>query len=86
MSEPGTPQWRRAEASRLITFARGAALAGGGFGWLGADGEVNVTQPRPLYVNSRMTYAFALAHLDGVGGVLAGRLRTPGSGQPLRRR
>ena len=68
MSEPGTAPWRRAEASRLITFARGAALADGGFGWLGANGEIDVTQPRPLYLNSRMTYAFALAYLDGVAG------------------
>jgi mannose/cellobiose epimerase-like protein (N-acyl-D-glucosamine 2-epimerase family) len=68
VNEPGTAQWRRAETSRLITFARGAALAGGGFGWLGANGEIDVTQPRPLYINARMTYAFALAHLDGVAG------------------
>jgi mannose/cellobiose epimerase-like protein (N-acyl-D-glucosamine 2-epimerase family) len=43
-------------------------LAGGGFGWLGAHGDIDVTRPCPLYINSRMTYAFALAHLDGVGG------------------
>ncbi len=68
MSEPGTAPWRRAEASRLIAFGRGAALADGGFGWLGTTGEIDVTQPCPLYINSRMTYAFALAHLDGVAG------------------
>ena len=56
------------EASRLIDFGRGAALADGGFGWLGADGKVDVTQPCPLYVNARMTYVFALAHLAGVAG------------------
>ncbi len=65
---PGTAPWRRAEASRLIAFGQGAALAGGGFGWLGSNGEIDVAQPCPLYVNSRMTYAFALAHLDGVAG------------------
>jgi sulfoquinovose isomerase len=68
VSEPGTAQWRRAEASRLVTFARAAALPDGGFGWLGVNGEIDVTQPRPLYINSRMTYAFALAHLAGVAG------------------
>jgi sulfoquinovose isomerase len=68
VSEPGTAPWRHAETSRLIGFARGAALPDGGFGWLGAKGEVDVTQPRPLYINARMTYAFALAHLDGVAG------------------
>ena len=68
MSEPGTAPWRRAEASRLIEFGRAAALADGGFGWLGANGEIDVTQPRPLYINARMTHVFALAHLDGVAG------------------
>ena len=68
VSEPGTAPWRRAEASRLIEFGRAAALADGGFGWLGANGEIDVTQPRPLYVNARMTNVFALAHLDGVAG------------------
>ena len=52
VSEPGTAPWRRAEASRLIEFGRAAALADGGFGWLGANGEIDVTQPRPLYVNA----------------------------------
>jgi sulfoquinovose isomerase len=67
-AEPGTAPWRRAEASRLIAFGRGAALAEGGFGWLGAGGEIDVARPCPLYINARMTYAFALAHLDGVAG------------------
>jgi mannose/cellobiose epimerase-like protein (N-acyl-D-glucosamine 2-epimerase family) len=66
MNEPGTPDWRRAEASRLITFGRAAALPDGGFGWLGADGRIDATQPRPLYLNARITHAFALAYLDGV--------------------
>jgi mannose/cellobiose epimerase-like protein (N-acyl-D-glucosamine 2-epimerase family) len=68
VSEPGTAPWRRAEASRLIEFGRAAALPDGGFGWLDANGEIDVTQPRPLYINARMTYVFALAHLDGVAG------------------
>ncbi len=68
MSEPGTAEWRLAEAGRLITFGRGAALAHGGFGWLDARGAIDVTRPCPLYVNARMTYVFALAHLDGVAG------------------
>jgi len=68
LSEPGTAEWRRAEASRLIEFGRAAALADGGFGWLSADGDIDVTQPRPLYINARMTYVFALAHLNGVAG------------------
>jgi sulfoquinovose isomerase len=54
--------------SRLTAFGRGAALPDGGFGWLGADGTVDQTRPCPLYVNARMTYVFALAHLQGVAG------------------
>ncbi len=68
MNEPGTSQWRRAEASRLIEFGQGAALPHGGFGWLGANGEIDATQPCPLYLNSRITYVFVLAHLDDVAG------------------
>jgi sulfoquinovose isomerase len=72
--EPGTAPWRQAEASRLLAFGRGAALPGGGFGWLGDDGAVDPTQPCPLYLNARITHVFALAHLQGVAGadVLAG--------------
>jgi mannose/cellobiose epimerase-like protein (N-acyl-D-glucosamine 2-epimerase family) len=68
MSEPGTAEWRRAEASRLISFGRAAALPDGGFGWLDVNGGIDPAQPRPLYVNARMTYVFALAHLAGVVG------------------
>jgi mannose/cellobiose epimerase-like protein (N-acyl-D-glucosamine 2-epimerase family) len=57
--------------TRLIAFGRGAALPSGGFGWLGADGVVDATQPCPLYINARMTYVFALAHLQGVDGAQA---------------
>ena len=71
MSEPGTAAWRRAEAGRLLTFGRAAALADGGFGWLDAHGEIDPVQPCPLYLNARMTYVFALAHLDGVAGAAA---------------
>jgi sulfoquinovose isomerase len=68
VSEPGTAPWRRAEASRLLNFGRGAELPDGGFGWLGDDGAVDPAQPCPLYINARMTHVFALAHLQGVAG------------------
>ena len=71
MSEPGTAPWRQAEASRLLAFGRAAALSDGGFGWLDVNGGIDVTQPRPLYINARMTYVFALAHLAGVAGAEA---------------
>jgi sulfoquinovose isomerase len=68
VSEPGTAPWREVEASRLLAFGREAALPDGGFGWLGADGVVDRTQPCPLYINARMTHVFALAHLAGMAG------------------
>src|ERR1700729_1586126 len=71
MSEPGTAPWRRAEASRLIEFGRAAALPDGGFGWLGTDGRIDPSQPRPLYINARMTYVCARAPLPGVAGPVA---------------
>ena len=68
MNEPGTPGWRGAEAENLLAFGRGAALPGGGFGWLGGDGRIDPARPRPLYLNARITHVFALAHLAGVAG------------------
>ena len=41
MTVPGSVSWRNAEAGRLIAFGRAAALPGGGFGWLGGDGQVD---------------------------------------------
>jgi sulfoquinovose isomerase len=76
MREPGTEPWRRAEAHRLITFGRGAALAEDGFGWLAGDGTLDRAHPCPLYVNARMTYVFALAQLAGEAG--AGDLAASG--------
>jgi sulfoquinovose isomerase len=71
MSEPGSEPWRHAEAARLIDFGRGAVLPGGGFGWLDDHGQIDQTKPSPLYVNARMTYVFALAHLTGTDGAQA---------------
>jgi mannose/cellobiose epimerase-like protein (N-acyl-D-glucosamine 2-epimerase family) len=68
VSEPGSEPWRHAEAARLIDFGRGAVLPGGGFGWLDVNGDIDVTHACPLYLNSRMTYVFALAHLQGEPG------------------
>ena len=61
----GTADWRNAEAARLLAFGRAAALPGGGFGWLDDHGQVDATQPRPLYLSARMIHVFALAYLAG---------------------
>ena len=76
MSEPGTALWCRVEVSRLIAFWRGAALPVDGFRWHGANGRVDETQPRPLYLNAGITCVFALAQLRGVAG--AGSLAASG--------
>jgi mannose/cellobiose epimerase-like protein (N-acyl-D-glucosamine 2-epimerase family) len=76
MSEPGSAEWRRAEGARLIAFGRGAALGDDGFGWLDGRGGVDASRPAPLYLNARLTYVFALAHLDGADG--AGALAAAG--------
>jgi mannose/cellobiose epimerase-like protein (N-acyl-D-glucosamine 2-epimerase family) len=65
MAAPGTPQWRTAEAARLLAFGRGSALPDGGFGWLDERGRLDPEQPRPLFLTARMTYCYALAHLAG---------------------
>jgi sulfoquinovose isomerase len=76
VSEPGSEPWRRAQATGLIDFGRGAALPGGGFGWLDDNGRIDPTKPCPLYVNARMIHVFSLAHLDGAHG--AGELASSG--------
>lgn len=60
VKQPGSTEWRMAEAARLIAFARGSALPQGGFGWLDANGVVDPPQPRALCNDARMTHVFAL--------------------------
>ena len=64
---PGSTPWRRAEAARLLDFARGAAVDGG-FGWLDVDGTLLDAERRELWINARMTYVFAEAHRRGFSG------------------
>lgn len=64
MPRPGTPDWRRREAARLLAFGRASALPGGGFGWLDEQGRVDPGRSRPLFIAARMTYSYALAYLD----------------------
>jgi sulfoquinovose isomerase len=59
--------WRGSQPADRIRAGSGVGRRRG-FGWLGAHGEIDVTQPCPLYINSRMTYAFALAHLEEIAG------------------
>jgi sulfoquinovose isomerase len=77
VDRPGTEQWRRDQAARLLAFGRGSALPHGGFGWLSAQGTVDLGHPRPLYIAARMTYAYSLAFLDS-GDEQAQRLASSG--------
>lgn len=49
------------ERERLLRFARGSAHPDGGFGWLRNDGSLDLERGRELWINTRMTYVFALA-------------------------
>ena len=65
---PHTAAWTADEGDRLLRFAGGARLAGGGFGWLGDDGTVQAGRPVQTWINARMTYVFSLAHVLGSDG------------------
>ena len=53
-----------AERERLLAFAEGSLHPDGGFGCLRADSSVDLERPRELWINTRMTYVFALAGRD----------------------
>ncbi|MFI6583047.1 AGE family epimerase/isomerase [Embleya sp. NPDC050493] len=65
-STPGQPGRLDAELRRLVGFARGARLAGGGFGWLDDAGVPAPDGAVHTWITARMTHVFALAHLAGV--------------------
>jgi sulfoquinovose isomerase len=67
---PGSPSWRHAARTDLLTFARRSERAAGGFVWLDDAGEPDPDRQLELWLNARMTYVFALAHLGGTGDAL----------------
>jgi sulfoquinovose isomerase len=50
-----------AERRRLLAFAERSRHPEGGFAWLRRDGTPDLERPRELWINTRMTYVFALA-------------------------
>jgi sulfoquinovose isomerase len=62
---PGSAPWRDAARERLLTFARRSLRDGGGFAWLDDAGDPDPDMNLELWINARMTYVFALAHLAG---------------------
>ncbi|MCL3816914.1 AGE family epimerase/isomerase [Aeromicrobium wangtongii] len=62
---PGSPQWRHAARTGLLAFARRSERPDGGFIWLDDSGQRDRDKGLELWINARMTYVFALAHLAG---------------------
>ena len=56
----------KAEALRLLDFAKNSVVPEGGFGYLGLNGEVDRSRPRELYVQCRMIQVFGLGYLLGL--------------------
>ncbi len=67
----GSPAWRQATRTALLTFARRSQRSEGGFVWLGGSGEPDPDRGLELWINARMTYVFALSALSGVQADLA---------------
>lgn len=62
-------RWLDAEGARLLDFAEASAIDGG-FGWLDDSGRVDDERGIELWITTRMTHCFALAHLRGRHGAL----------------
>ena len=56
------------DLDRLLDFAARSRLPGGGFGYLGSDGQVVADRPQETWIVARMTHVFGLAHLTGRPG------------------
>ena len=53
---------------RLLDFAERSRLSGGGFGYLGVDGQVDAARPVETWIVARMTHVFGLAQLERRAG------------------
>lgn len=56
------------DLDRLLDFAARSRLPGGGFGYLGSDGQVLAGRPQETWIVARMTHVFGLAALLGRPG------------------
>lgn len=64
---PEHTRWLAQETHALLSYAR-AARVPAGFGWIGADGQVDTSRPVELWITGRMTFAFSLGTLLGIPG------------------
>ncbi|MBN9026742.1 MULTISPECIES: AGE family epimerase/isomerase [Kaistia] len=60
--------WLDDQINRLVRFVQGSRLEAGGFGYLLEDGTADLTRPRELYLNCRLTHVAALAYMRGIPG------------------
>lgn len=58
------------QALSLIDFGRGSVSEHGGFGYLNSVGQIDLSKPREVYIQARMTQVFGLAHLLGLSNSL----------------
>ncbi|MDR6713868.1 mannose/cellobiose epimerase-like protein (N-acyl-D-glucosamine 2-epimerase family) [Pseudomonas hunanensis] len=65
----GQTAWRKAEAKRLLTFAKASRLPAG-FGSLDGQGRLPAAASADTLNTARMTHCFAMAHLQGSPGCL----------------
>src|SRR3954471_7718555 len=68
LNKPGHHAWLSRECDRLLDFAEGACRPDGGFAWLDDDGRPRLDRHIELWITSRMTHVFAVAHLLGRPG------------------
>jgi sulfoquinovose isomerase len=72
IDNPGHRAWLDTETRRLLDFYLAAAdYTGGGFWALGATGLPDQSQPKELWVNTRLVHCFALGSLLGQPGCTA---------------
>jgi sulfoquinovose isomerase len=64
-AEAPTIAWLDAERDRLLDGATASYAEQGGFWWLDADGHPDRSQPRYLWISTRMTHCFCLGLLLG---------------------
>lgn len=63
--------WLNHQFNLQVAFAAQARLSEGGFGYLDANGRVDVERNREIFLTCRITHVAALAHLRGVPGAMS---------------
>jgi len=67
IGSPAHNRWLETELDRILEFGRGAKVPGG-FGWLGADGELIEDNGTHLWITARNIHTYSIAALAGRPG------------------